>query len=208
MREQSPMTARLAPRPFWYLRHGETDWNAKGLSQGRSDIALNATGIAQAGRAAGIMAEHWADHSPVARIVSSPLIRAHRTAEIVAETLAERDGVHLPISTDPGLMEVCFGVQEGQPMGEWYDSWIAGSYTPEGAEVFQDLVSRAVAAVDRATAGEGTVLIVCHGAMFRALRMAMGMQANVRLPNAMPLWLAPGHPDPLPWTLTNVGDPA
>ncbi len=202
------MTARLAPRPFWYLRHGETDWNARGLSQGRSDIPLNETGIGQAERAALVMAAHWADHAPIARIVSSPLVRAHRTAQIVAETLAARDGVTLPIATDPGLQEVCFGVQEGQPMGDWYDSWIAGDYVPDGAEPFQELVSRAVAAVDRATADTGpdaSVLIVCHGAMFRALRMAMGLPANVRLPNAAPLWLAPGTPDPLPWSLTEVG---
>ncbi len=205
------MTARLAPRPFWYLRHGETDWNARGLSQGRSDIPLNETGIAQAERAAGIMAMHWHDHAPIARIVASPLIRAYRTAEIVAETLQKRDGVTLPITTDIGLQEVCFGVQEGQPMGDWYDSWIAGDYTPEGAEPFQVLVSRAVAAVDRATERtglDGSVLIVCHGAMFRALRMAMGLPANVRLPNAAPLWLAPGTLDPLPWSLTEVGKPA
>ena len=198
------MTARLALRPFWYLRHGETDWNAQGLSQGRSDIELNPTGIAQGSNAAEIMAKHWGDFAPITRIVSSPLKRAFRTAEIVAEALARKDGVVLPITTDPELQEVCFGVQEGQPMGTWYDSWIAGDYTPEGAEPFQELVSRAVGAVDRATAGEGAVLIVCHGAMFRALRMAMGLPANVRLQNAIPLWLTPGTPDPLPWLLTDV----
>ena len=38
--------------PFWFLRHGETDWNARGLSQGNVDIPLNAVGRAQAERAA------------------------------------------------------------------------------------------------------------------------------------------------------------
>mgnify|MGYP003704279353 CR=1 FL=1 len=38
----------LENRPFWFLRHGETDWNAQGLSQGNVDIPLNATGRAQA----------------------------------------------------------------------------------------------------------------------------------------------------------------
>ncbi len=199
------MTARLAPRPFWYLRHGETDWNAQGLSQGRTDVALNARGIAQASTAAALMAEHAHDHAPITRIVTSPLVRAARTAEIVADAMAGRDGVRLPLLIDPELKETCFGEQEGRPMGDWYDDWIAGGYTPKGAEPFQDLVSRAVAAVDRATAPEGAALIVCHGAMFRALRMAMGLAANVRLPNAVPLWLAPGAPDPLPWALTEVG---
>ena len=42
----------LPRRAFWYLRHGETDWNARGLSQGNVDIPLNPVGLAQAERAA------------------------------------------------------------------------------------------------------------------------------------------------------------
>jgi len=39
---------RLNPVPFWFLRHGETDWNAEGRSQGQTDIPLNAVGLMQA----------------------------------------------------------------------------------------------------------------------------------------------------------------
>ena len=46
------MTLVLNPIPFWFLRHGETDWNAEGRSQGRTDIPLNTVGLAQARRAA------------------------------------------------------------------------------------------------------------------------------------------------------------
>ena len=49
------------------------------------------------------------------------------------------------------------------------------------------------------------MLVVCHGAMFRALRHAMGLPANVRLPNAAPLWLTPGDGPGDPWTLVEVG---
>ncbi|MCQ8241729.1 histidine phosphatase family protein [Acetobacteraceae bacterium KSS12] len=198
--------ARLAPRPFWYLRHGETDWNARGLSQGRSDIPLNDTGIAQGARAAAMLARHWNEHGRITRIVSSPLGRALRTAELVRDALRDSDGVDLPITTDIALQEVCFGVQEGEPMGDWYDSWIANDYVPQGAEPFPELVARAVGAVNKATEGDGLPMIVCHGAMFRALRKAMGLPANVRLPNAVPLWLRPGEPDPLPWLLVNLGE--
>ena len=198
------MRPTLDPRPFWYLRHGETDWNARGLSQGRSEIPLNETGIAQAERAAAVLVAQSDSFAPIARIVSSPLGRARRTADIVEAAMVRTGHQRLPLTTDPDLQEVCFGVQEGEPMGDWYDSWIAGDYTPEGAEVFADLMARAAAAVNRATGGEGTVLIVCHGAMFRALRAVMGLAANVRLPNAIPLWLEPG-PDALsPWRLTEV----
>ncbi|GBQ65980.1 phosphoglycerate mutase [Ameyamaea chiangmaiensis NBRC 103196] len=191
----------LNARPYWYLRHGETDWNAAGLSQGRTDVPLNDKGLEQARSAGGILAGHWHDYAPIARVVSSPLGRALRTAEIARDAITAAGGPALDITTDPGLAEVCFGEQEGQPMGDWYDAWIAGEFCPSGAEPFADLRDRAVAAVNRATHGEGVPLIVCHGAMFRALRSAMGLAANVRLPNAVPLFLTPGEP----WALTQVG---
>ncbi|WP_428374458.1 histidine phosphatase family protein [Lichenicoccus sp.] len=205
--------AMLEPRKFWYLRHGETDWNARGLSQGRSDIALNATGLAQGEQAGRILAERSDRYGRIARIVSSPLQRALRTAEIAARDMALTGHPEVSVSIDPDLQEVCFGVQEGQPMGDWYDSWIAGEYTPEGAEPFAELKARAAASVNRATArttddGGGVVMIVAHGALFRALRAAMHLPANVRLPNAVPLWLEPG-PDPeAPWSLTELSQVA
>ncbi|MFN3449471.1 MAG: histidine phosphatase family protein [Roseococcus sp.] len=179
---------RLNPVPFWFLRHGETDWNARGLSQGTTDIPLNATGHAQARRAARTLAG-----VEIAAIVASPLMRARVTAEIVAETL------RLPVRLDPELREVEFGVQEGQPMGEWYDDWIAGGFTPEGAESFAALRARAVRAINRATALPGPVLVVAHGALWRAFRQAAGLPANVRTPNALPLRAEPGAEA---WTLT------
>jgi probable phosphoglycerate mutase len=174
------MTIMLTPTPFWFLRHGETDWNAEGRSQGHTDIPLNTVGLAQARRAAMAMVDR-----DIVTIVASPLSRALRTAEIVAEALS------LPVATDPGLMEVSFGAEEGQPMGDWYDDWIAGTFTPDGAETFAALHDRAVAAINRATAQPGPVLVVAHGALFRALRLALGHEPNVRTPNALPIWCAP-----------------
>ena len=42
----------LIPQTFWFLRHGETDWNAKFLAQGNVEVPLNATGLHQARQAA------------------------------------------------------------------------------------------------------------------------------------------------------------
>lgn len=180
--------AQLNPIPFWFLRHGETDWNARGLSQGSTDIPLNAVGIEQARRAALTM-----QGKGVVTIVASPLVRAHRTAQAVAEVLK------LPVQLDPDLQEVNFGEQEGQPMGDWYDDWVEGRFTPQGAESFAALHERAVAAINRATALPGPVLVVAHGALMRALRLAFGHKPNVRTPNALPIWCAPGTPM---WELT------
>ncbi len=174
------MTPTLNPIPFWFLRHGETDWNAEGRSQGRTDIPLNAVGLQQARRAATALVDRG-----IVTIVASPLSRAVRTAEIAAEAL------QLPVSTDIDLQEVAFGAEEGKPMGDWYDDWIAGSFTPDGAETFQGLHDRAVTAINRATALPGPVLVVAHGALFRALRMALGHKPNVRTPNALPILCTP-----------------
>ncbi len=181
--------ATLARVPFWFLRHGETDWNARGLSQGNVDIPLNPTGLAQARSAAGLLRNRG-----ITTIVSSPLERARITAGMVGEELG------VPVEIDAGLREVSFGAQEGQPMTDWFGKWISGEWTPAGAETFAALRRRAVAAVNRATAHAPPVLIVGHGAFFRALRAAMGLEPDVRTRNGVPFWCEPGV-DGAPWEL-------
>lgn len=177
----------LSPVAFWYLRHGETDWNAQGLSQGNIDVPLNPNGLAQAQAAAERLRGRG-----IAAIVASPLSRARLTAEIVATVLG------VPLQFDPALREVAFGVQEGQPMQQWFDDWIAGDFTPEGAEPFAALRARAVTAINRLLQYPPPLLVVGHGAFFRALRTAMGLAPNIRLPNATPLYC---EPDGTAWRL-------
>src|ERR1700756_519896 len=93
---------RLHPVAFWFLRHGETDWNVRNLSQGNVDIPLNQTGLAQARSAALLLRGKG-----ISSIISSPLSRARVTADIAAAELG------LPVQVDDGLREVSFGVQEG-----------------------------------------------------------------------------------------------
>jgi broad specificity phosphatase PhoE len=182
--------ATLARIPFWFLRHGETDWNAQGISQGNVDIPLNPTGLAQARWAAEKLRNRG-----IATIVASPLSRARVTAEIVGETLG------LPIAIDRDLREVAFGVQEGQAMSGWFADWVAGNSAPEGAETFATLRRRAVAAINRATALPPAVLVVAHGALFRSLRAAMGIEPNMRTQNAVPIFCEPPADSEAVWTL-------
>ena len=173
----------LNPTAFWFLRHGETDWNAQGLSQGRTDVPLNATGIAQAHRAAGLLHGRG-----IERIVSSTLGRAMETARIAAAAL------DLPFDTNQDLQEASFGAEEGQVMGDWYEAWVAGTYLPAGAESFADLRTRVRSVIDGIITKSGLALIVAHGSMFRAARAEMGLSALVRTPNGVPLFCEPGEP--------------
>ncbi len=185
------MSAPLTPRPFWFLRHGQTDWNIDSLAQGRTDIPLNPHGLAQA-RAA---AEQLRDRA-ITRIVTSPLARARVTAEIVGAALG------LPVEIVPELQEVAFGIREGQPMlAPWFTDWIVGAHTPEGAETFSELVVRAAAAVNGILEMPGLPLIIGHGGFFRGLRAAMGLAPNLRLANAMPTFCRPATP----WELLPAG---
>jgi len=187
----------VAPIAFWFLRHGETDWNAQNLSQGDVDIPLNETGLAQARSAALLLRNRG-----ITSILSSPLSRAKVTADIAGRTLG------LPVSVDEDLREVAFGVQEGKPMSEWFTAWIAGALTPEGAESFQSLTHRAVTAINRCTARPPVVLVVAHGALFRALRGAMGHEPNVRTRNAVPVWCEPPANAAKPWGITYADEAA
>ena len=169
------MAEALRPIPFWFLRHGETDWNARGLAQGNVEIPLNATGIAGAEVAAALLRGRG-----IRSVVCSPLGRARETAAIVRRTL------DLPVEIEDDLREVRFGAREGQPMaGVWFGEWIEGRATPEGAETFAELRARAVGAANRALTRTAPVLVIAHGALFRALRAAMGLEPNVRLANAV-----------------------
>ncbi len=179
--------------PFWYLRHGQTDWNAQDLSQGRVEVPLNETGILQAKAAAAKLVGRG-----IVSIVASPLGRAQVTAEIVAGALG------LPVNTLPDLLETSFGVQEGKPMGDWFPRWVAGEMTPEGGELFADLRTRAAAAVTGALAYAGPVLVVAHGALFRALRAEMGLPFHERPANAVPTLCNPPPPGETAWVLEGV----
>jgi probable phosphoglycerate mutase len=58
-----------------------------------------------------------------------------------------------------------------------------------------------VTAINRAVALPPVVLVVAHGALFRALRAGMGLEINLRTRNAVPMFC---EPTTAGWTLTSV----
>ena len=96
---------------IYFVRHGETDWNAALRYQGQRDIPLNATGRVQARRNGLILAELLGNDAESFDYISSPLLRACETMEIMRRELS------LPIDgyrTDARLREVSYGHWEGQ----------------------------------------------------------------------------------------------
>lgn len=165
--------------PFWFLRHGETDYNAAGLSQGALDISLNATGRAQAAAAGSLLAGQG-----ITSIISSPMQRTRETTDII------NDFLRLPVEYESDLREVIFGGMEGKPLLPWFPEWLEGNFTPPNAERFAQVLIR----IDRAMARAlrpGPLLIVAHGGVFRALRDLMGLPKQGLTPNAVPLYCDP-----------------
>ncbi|WP_195819805.1 histidine phosphatase family protein [Roseobacter sp. MH60115] len=142
------------------LRHGRTPWNRAGRIQGRTDVALDAE--AEADLAARALPAPWAS----AALWSSPLIRARRTAELVAGRAPR---------TDPALTEMDWGDWEGlkgidlraDPASGYRDieDW-GWEYRPPGGESPADLRARLQPWVDGL---QQDSLAVCHIGIMRVL---------------------------------------
>ena len=139
------------------IRHGQTDWNLALRMQGRTDIPLNDTGRQQASVAASALAAE-----PWDVVVSSPLLRARETAEIIAAEL----GVPLGGSYDE-LIEQDFGVAEGTLVSEMMTRWPDRDFA--GKEPDEVVGPRGIRGLERIALDHpgARVLAVAHGTLIR-----------------------------------------
>jgi broad specificity phosphatase PhoE len=176
-------------RLFYFVRHGETDWNAERRLQGQLDIPLNDAGRLQSAQCAGTLRSLIAARRKAPAgfaFISSPLSRARETMEIL------RGGLDLPREgyvIEPRLAELSFGRWEGLTYAEVRaldgaalvlrerDKW--NFITPEG-ESYAELLVR----VRAWYAGvEGDMIVAAHGGVARVLMVLFG----VRTPQDAPL---------------------
>jgi broad specificity phosphatase PhoE len=156
---------------FYFLRHGESDWNVERRCVGSVDRPLTKYGRQQARDAIGRVR---ALAAPPVAIFHSPLMRAADTAQIIGEALG------LALTARADLREACLGIKEGaredDPADRFTDDWIAGRIVIDGAETFQVLGARAQEAIASCLAdATGPILIVGHSAFYRAWRQAEGL---------------------------------
>ncbi len=145
-----------------FVRHGVTAWNKEGRAQGSSDIPLDDEGIAMAEHVAKRFAEEQWDV-----IYTSPLIRAKKTAEIIAA--GKPDVVLLE---DNRLREFGGGLIEGTTEVERLEKWGPSWREMElGIEPDAEIISRGMAFVqDMKAAHAGQrVLVVSHGGFIKRL---------------------------------------
>ncbi len=139
------------------IRHGETEWNKKGLLQGTKDIPLNEMGLQQAGIARELLRDEEIDV-----VFCSPLIRTRQTAEIILK------GRDIPVIYDERIAERKFGIAEGINIKDidFGATWVAGKPPIyEGMETFEMLLDRLTVFFDDIYEKykNKTVLVVTHG---------------------------------------------
>lgn len=153
---------------IYIVRHGQTDWNVAGLTQGETDIPLNSEGVKQAKTLGEELRNIKFDG-----IFSSDLIRARKTAEIVA---IEKK---LAVETTKLLRERRYGRLEGKPYTmtkKFHDIWAKlskkerVSYRPyKEYETEEETVARFITFIREVAVSylNKTVLMVSHGGIMR-----------------------------------------
>jgi probable phosphoglycerate mutase len=176
----------VARATIYFIRHGETDWNAEARLQGQRDVPLNDRGRAQAEAAAAQLAASTPDVAAL-DYVASPLGRTRETMERLRAALGLDAAAY---RVDDRLKELTFGGWEGltwkevrarDPRGaaaRERDKW---GFVPPGGESYADLLRRIAPAFD---AMVGDTVVVSHGGVARAalaLRDAVAREAAPRL---------------------------
>jgi broad specificity phosphatase PhoE len=175
-------TGRAVKRPtLYYIRHGLTDWNTEGRLQGRHDVPLNERGRKQARECAGILRDLFARDGRAPdefAYVSSPLLRARETMEIVRADLGLAP---MGFAVEPRLAEIAFGDWEGLTYLDViardkdivdkreHDKWL---FRPPGGETYDEVAQRVgawYAALDR------DAVVAAHGGTARALAAWLGI---------------------------------
>jgi broad specificity phosphatase PhoE len=171
---------------IFLVRHGETEWNRVGRYQGWLDSPLTARGVAQAeaiGRRLCALPE-----AAAAGIVTSPIGRARRTAEIIAQCLGRTEAPNC----DERLREISLGSWDGLDRGEirarapeifageGRHEWYFRSPDGESYDAFAGRIAGWLAGRD-----DAPVIAVCHGVVTRVLRglyAGLPRAAALRLP--------------------------
>jgi len=159
-------------RTIYFIRHGETDWNAELRFQGQKDVPLNEKGRLQA-RLQGTKLARRFGAAPALPFVSSPLDRARETMEIIR---AEMGFDPKNYAIDGRLIEASYGELEGITLAEFKrrnplvhrrrkrERW---EFCPRGGESHEMVLGRIQPWLEEQ---DRDIVVVAHGVVGRVLR--------------------------------------
>lgn len=140
------------------VRHGETDWNALGKLQGRTDIQLNETGIIQAEECSEFLKSAQWDV-----IITSPLKRAKQTAEIINKNL------NVSLIEMKDFLERDYGDAEGMVLEERISAFPDKSYpNQEDRLTLNNRIMTGIQEINQRYE-ENKILLIAHGAVINAI---------------------------------------
>lgn len=144
---------------IYLIRHGQTDWNLQGRFQGREDIPLNETGILQAKECAQALSGET-----FRAAVTSPLCRAKRTAEIIAQHLNIQQ-----IILDEGITERDFSKVSGMTPAEREAFYASGE--PDDKEPWEQLCNRMMGTLHKYAREfhQDNIIMISHGASINSV---------------------------------------
>lgn len=152
---------------LYFIRHGLSELNTKGMFAGHTETPLTAEGRAQA-KAAGKMAKDL----KVDLIVASPLSRTLETAQIIAKEIGYPAN---KILANKLVIERDYGELEGKP---WSPDLNLDGFSD--LETDNTLLERAHLALNwLETLPADNILVVSHGSFGRALRAAIRKEAKL-----------------------------
>jgi len=155
-------TMKLTPRSFYFIRHGQTDWNKVHRLQGQIDIPLNEEGRSQA-----LEVQPLLSNLEIAHVFYSPLSRTQETMHLACSHL------DIPKMALDALKERHFGEWEGTEWDEVKrDTHL--HFVPQNGESYAVFHERVLTAINnKLDQAEGNVLFVAHAGTFRALCRAI-----------------------------------
>lgn len=142
----------------WLVRHGETAWSRDGRHTSVTEVELTEPGAAAARELRPRLAGH-----PFAAVLTSPRLRARRSAELAGFP----DAI-----VDEDLAEWAYGSYEGMTTAairETVPGWTVWTHTSPGGESAADVSERLDRVIARARAATGDVLVFGHSHSLRAL---------------------------------------
>lgn len=142
---------------IYFLRHGQSEANVKKLFAGqKEDSPLTETGIEQAQQAGDLLLD-----KSITRIISSPLIRASKTAEIVAEILGIKK-----VEYNEAVLEYDMGSLTRTPLRKVTSLELIAA---ENAEDVYDFQKRVIDFLKNIANDSDNILIVSHAGVGRII---------------------------------------